>query len=159
MKRSWLNREQNKNQEMGTLTDRVIPPGLKDKIRILVVEDNVLNQKLADFMLRDWDFQHDICSNGKQAIDLLKINTYDLILMDIQMPEMNGYEATTYIREELKLGVPIIATTSHSSPGEREKCLLSGMTDYLTKPIKEVELYNLVTNYLFSTVVENIENK
>jgi CheY-like chemotaxis protein len=140
-------------------TDRIIPPGLKDKIRILVVEDNLLNQKLAGFMLDGWGFQYDICSNGKQAIEHLKLNSYDLILMDIQMPEMNGYETTKYIREELKLGMPIIATTSYSSTEEREKCLLSGMTDYLTKPIKEEELYNLVTNYLFTTVVENIENK
>jgi len=89
----------------------------------------------------------------------LKTRTYELVLMDIQMPEMNGYEASMAIRSELKLGIPIIATTSHSSPDERERCLGCGMTDYLAKPIKEVELYNLVTNYLFSTVVENIENK
>src|SRR5687768_8684900 len=119
------------------LTDRVIPRELKEKIRILVVEDNLLNQKLASFMLRDWGFQYDISANGKQAIENLKINHYDLILMDIQMPEMNGYEATVYIRDQLKLGIPIIATTSHSSQEERERCLMSGMTDYLTKPIKE----------------------
>jgi CheY-like chemotaxis protein len=141
------------------LTDRVIPPEFKNKIRILVVEDNMLNQKLAAFMLKGWGFKYDICSNGKQALERLKVDTYDLILMDIQMPEMDGYEATRVIREELKLGVPIIATTSHASPGEREKCLLHGMTDYLTKPIKEEELYNLVTNYLFTTVVENVDNK
>jgi CheY-like chemotaxis protein len=141
------------------LTDRIIPKELKPKIRVLVVEDNLLNQKLAGFMLKGWGFQYDICANGKQAIENLKINHYDLILMDIQMPEMNGYETTVYIRDRLKLGMPIIATTSHSSQDERERCLMSGMTDYLTKPIKEEELYNLVTNYLFSTVVENIENK
>jgi CheY-like chemotaxis protein len=141
------------------ITDRVIPKELKEKIRILVVEDNLLNQKLAGFMLKDWGFQYDISANGKQAIENLKINHYDLILMDIQMPEMNGYETTVYIRDKLKLGMPIIATTSHSSTEERERCLMSGMTDYLTKPIKEEELYNLVTNYLFSTVVENVENK
>lgn len=144
---------------MVTTTDRVIPVELKEKIRILVVEDNLLNQKLAGFMLRSWGFKYDICSNGKLAIEKLRLNTYDLILMDIQMPEMNGYEATVYIRNEMKLGMPIIATTSHSSAEERERCLTAGMTDYLTKPVKEVELYNLVTNYLFSTVVENVENR
>lgn len=141
------------------VTDRVIPADLKDKIRILVVEDNLLNQKLAGFMLSDWGFAHDICSNGSQALDMLKQHSYDLVLMDIQMPVMNGYEATVYIRNEMKLGMPVIATTSHSSSDERARCLTAGMTDYITKPIKEVELFNLVTNYLFTTVVENLENR
>jgi CheY-like chemotaxis protein len=110
-------------------------------------------------MLKDWGYQFDICSDGKQAIEALQKYPYDLVLMDIQMPVVNGYEASIFIRNELKRGIPIIATTSHSSVQERERCLSCGMTDYLAKPIKEVELYNLVTNYLFSTVVENIENK
>src|SRR5688500_13649824 len=101
-------------------TDRVIPPEFKAKIRILVVEDNLLNQKLAGFMLKSWDFLYDVCANGREAVETLKTKQYDLVLMDIQMPEMNGYEATVYIRSQLKLGMPIIATTSHSSPDERE---------------------------------------
>jgi CheY-like chemotaxis protein len=141
------------------VTDRVIPQELKDKIKILVVEDNILNQKLAGFMIKKWGFQYDICENGKLAIENPNLNKYDLILMDIQMPEMNGYETTQYIREHLKLGVPIIAMTSHVMPGEREKCLSFGMTDYISKPIREEEFYNLITNYLFVTVVENAENK
>jgi CheY-like chemotaxis protein len=139
------------------ITDRKIPDTLKRKIRILVVEDNQLNQKLVGFMLDDWGFYHDLAVNGKEALKLLEENEYDLILMDISMPVMDGYEATRYIRDVLKLGVPVIATTSNASDKEREKCLSSGMTDYLTKPIRSVELYNLVTNYLFTTVVENIE--
>jgi CheY-like chemotaxis protein len=141
------------------LTDRVIPEDLKGKIKILVVEDNPLNQKLAAFMLANWGFKHDICSNGKQALERIRLNTYDLILMDIQMPEMDGYDTTRYIRTELELGLPIIAMTSQVVPGEREKCLVAGMNDYIEKPIKEEQLYNLIINYLFSTVVENIENK
>lgn len=141
------------------LTDRVIPPELKDRIRILVVEDNLLGRKLAAFMLKNWGFHFDVCANGKLAIDQLKINKYDLILMDVQMPEMNGYEATRYIRKEMELGLPIIAMTSHASEEERSRCLSSGMNDYLTKPIKEEELYNLTVNYLFTTVVQNQENK
>ena len=92
------------------LTDRKIPQEYKDRIRVLVVEDNVLNQKLAGFMIRDWGFRHDIAANGKLAVEQLKLNSYDLILMDIEMPEMNGYDCTRYIREEMKLGLPIIAT-------------------------------------------------
>jgi CheY-like chemotaxis protein len=141
------------------LTDRIIPPGLKKKIKILVVEDNPLNQKLAGFMLANWGYKYDICSNGRQALEYLKLNSYDLILMDIQMPEMNGYETTQYIRKNLELGLPIIAMTSQSSPHERERCLVNGLNDYIEKPIKEEELYNLIINYLFSTVVENIENR
>jgi CheY-like chemotaxis protein len=141
------------------ITDRQIPETLKRKIRILVVEDNLLNQKLAAFMLDDWGFHYDLALNGKAALDLLKEKEYDLILMDIIMPEMNGYETTHYIREKMKLGIPIIATTSNASEHEREKCLSEGMTDYLTKPIRSVQLYNLVTNYLFTTVVENVDNR
>lgn len=139
------------------ITDRIIPQEIKDKIKILVVEDNLLNQKLAGFMLRDWGLKYDICANGKSALEKLKANTYDLILMDIQMPELNGHETTEHIRKKLKLGLPIIAMTAHAMPGEKEKCLSVGMTDYISKPLNEVELFNLITNYLFSSVVKTEE--
>lgn len=138
-------------------TDRVIQNELKAKIKILVVEDNLLSRKLLGFMFKHWGYRFDECSNGKLAIENIRLHKYDLILMDIQMPEMNGHETTGYIRKNLKLGLPIIAMTSHSNPEEREKCLLSGMNDYIAKPINEEELYNLVTNYLFTTVVLNRE--
>ncbi len=144
-------------QNSEIVTDRVIPQSLKDKIKILVVEDNRLNQKLAGFMLKEWGFKYDISANGKKALEALKSNTYDLILMDIQMPEMNGTETAEYIRKKLKLGLPIIAMTAHAMPGEKEKCLEMGMTDFITKPINEIELYNLITNYLFSSVVKTEE--
>lgn len=138
-------------------TDRVIQDELKAKIKILVVEDNLLSRKLLGFILKNWGYKYDECSNGKLAIENIIIHNYDLILMDIQMPEMNGHETTIYIRKNLKLGLPIIAMTSHSNIEERENCLLSGMNDYIAKPINEEELYNLVTNYLFTTVVLNKE--
>ncbi|MBC7695324.1 MAG: response regulator [Burkholderiales bacterium] len=141
------------------ITDRVIPKELKEKINILVVEDNLLGRKLIGFLLKKWGFHYDICANGKLALENLKLNKYDLILMDIQMPEMNGHETSKYIREKLKLGLPIIAMTSHATEEERKKCLISGMVDYIAKPIVEEELYNLTVNYLFTTVVENLENK
>jgi len=140
-------------------TDRVIPDELKDKIKILVVEDNLMSRKLAAFVLKNWGYKYDECTNGKQALENIKLDKYDLILMDIQMPEMDGYETTRYIRKKLELGLPIIAMTSHSDPGERERCLSAGMNDYIAKPIKEEELYNIITNYLFTTVVLNPENK
>ncbi len=121
---------------------------VESSMKILVVEDNILNQKLAGFMLKDWGFNFDICSNGKLAVEKLKTDNYHLILMDIQMPEMNGYEATEFIRDHLKLTIPIIAMTAHALPGEREKCVGFGMTDYISKPIKEVDLRNLITKYM-----------
>lgn len=122
---------------------------MKDKIKILVVDDNFLNQKLVSFMLNDWGFEYDLCSNGKLAIEKLKLNRYDLILMDIQMPEMDGYEATKFIRQDMKLGLPIIAMTAQVFEGEMEKCLSKGMSNYITKPIKELELYMLIVSSLY----------
>lgn len=120
----------------------------KNKARVLVAEDNILNQKLAGFMLNDWGIGYDICSNGKQAIEKLENNDYQLILMDIQMPEMNGYETTEFIRKQLNIKVPIIAMTAHALPDEKTKCLSFGMTDHISKPINETELYNLITKYI-----------
>lgn len=118
------------------------------KNKILIVEDNILNQKLAGFILKDMGYDHVICGNGKLAIDELNRNHYDLILMDIQMPEMNGYDTTIYIREQMKLNIPIIAMTAHALPGEKEKCISFGMTDYISKPINDVELSRLIAKYL-----------
>ncbi|HEV7231214.1 MAG TPA: ATP-binding protein [Bacteroidia bacterium] len=120
------------------------------RIRILVVEDNLLNQKLAGFILKEWGFQFDIAANGKIALEKLRESNYDLILMDLQMPELNGYDTTLVIRQDLKLTIPIIAMTAHALPGEKEKCLTLGMTDYLSKPINEIELFDLLTKHLFT---------
>ncbi len=123
-------------------------PFTKHNVKILVVEDNIMNQKLAGFMLNDWGFDHDICNNGKTALEKIKNNNYDLILMDIQMPGMNGYETTEVLRTQLKLHLPIIAMTAHALPGEKEKCISHGMTDHISKPINENELFNLITKHL-----------
>jgi len=141
------------------ITDRIIPQDIKEKIKILVVEDNLLCRKLIMFLLKNWGFQHDVCANGKLAIENIKLNKYDLILMDIRMPEMDGYETAKCIRGEMGLGLPIIAITSHSSDEERSRCLIAGIDDYITKPLKEEELYNIAVNYLYTAVVENKENK
>jgi CheY-like chemotaxis protein len=135
------------------ITDK-IPAEQKEKIRILIVEDNALNQKLAAYMIRDWGFTCDVCENGRKALEQMAEHQYDLVLMDIQMPEMNGYETTRYIRSELKSSVPIIATTAHASGAEKKKCLEAGMTDYLIKPIRGAELNDMLVNYLFSTIAD-----
>jgi signal transduction histidine kinase/CheY-like chemotaxis protein len=139
---------ENMEEEVKTETEKIEKVNVEDKVHVLVVEDNLLNQKLAGLMLKDLGFDFDICGNGKLAVEKLKAKTYNLILMDIQMPEMNGYETTDYIRHELKLTLPIIAMTAHAMPGEREKCISFGMTDYISKPIKELDLNNILSKYI-----------
>jgi signal transduction histidine kinase/CheY-like chemotaxis protein len=136
------------SENTGTKTEITQKLRMDSNVKVLVVEDNILNQKLAAFILKDWGFEYDICNNGKLATEKLKTSTYHIILMDIQMPEMNGYETTIYIREQLKLSTPVIAMTAHALPGEREKCLSFGMTDYIAKPIKELDLKNLISKYM-----------
>lgn len=131
-----------------TLPEKINHAVTNDKIKILIVEDNLLNQKLAAFMLTDFGYAFDICGNGKLAVDKLEQDVYDLVLMDIQMPEMDGYEATGVIRKKLKLNIPIVAMTAHAMPGEKDKCLGFGMTDYISKPIKETDLHNLIIKYI-----------
>jgi two-component system CheB/CheR fusion protein len=100
-------------------------------IKILVVEDIALNQLLMRTLLDDFNFKSDFAGNGKIAIEKLKNNSYDIILMDLQMPEMNGFEATEYIRNTMKSQVPIIALTADVTTVDLEKCTTVGMNDYL----------------------------
>jgi signal transduction histidine kinase/CheY-like chemotaxis protein/HPt (histidine-containing phosphotransfer) domain-containing protein len=117
------------------------------KVSILVVEDNEINQNLIKHLFNNWHLNFDLANNGKEAINKLKAGKYDLILMDIQMPAMDGYTATREIRENLKLDTPIIAMTAHAMAGEREKCLSYGMNEYISKPIREAQLHKLVDQF------------
>ena len=110
--------------------------------KVLVVEDMELNQLLMRTLLDDFGFECDITANGKLAIEKLQTKTYDIILMDLQMPEMNGFEATEYIRKKLKLQIPIIALTADVTTVDVEKCKAVGMNDYLAKPVDERLLYS-----------------
>ena len=113
-------------------------------INILVVEDNEVNQKVASSLLKKKGWKVDIACNGKEALRILKTSDYDLILMDVQMPVLDGMKTTGIIREyESPKGkrTPIIAMTAHVLKGDREKCLEAGMDDYLSKPINPEELY------------------
>jgi len=114
-------------------------------IRILVVEDNEMNQSLLRHLLTGWRLSFDMVHNGIEALEKLRNRTFDLVLMDIQMPGMDGYTATQEIRTKLKLQTPVLAMTAHAFPGEREKCLSYGMNEYIAKPIKEKELLGLIT--------------
>ena len=116
------------------------------QLHILLVEDNPANQKLATYILRDRGHLVEIAGDGQEAIYLTQQNRYDVILMDVQMPGMNGLEATTAIRKRDDGGrrVPIIAMTAHAMKGDRERCLAGGMDGYLSKPINAAEMIGLV---------------
>jgi len=116
-------------------------------LKVLVVDDNAINQTLMKHLLLQWNIDFDIASNGLEAVEYLRKENCDLVLMDLQMPQMDGYTAVQQIREELKLDIPIIAMTAHALPGEREKCLSRGMNEYISKPIKEEELFKLITTF------------
>ena len=118
-----------------------------DGIKILVVEDNEINQNLVRHLFTSWNLSFDISSNGKEAIDRLQQHSYNIILMDIQMPEMDGYTAVQVIRQTLRLDTPVIAMTAHAMPGEREKCLSYGMNEYISKPIKQEQLLQLIAQF------------
>ncbi len=112
------------------------------KIKVLVVEDLALNQLLIKIIIADFGFELDIANNGKIAVEKLQKNHYDIVLMDLQMPEMNGFEATSYIRNKLKSQIPIIALTADVTTVDIEKCKKAGMNDYISKPIDEKLLYS-----------------
>ena len=119
--------------------------------KILMVEDNPLNQQLGFHIFKRWGYEVDIADNGQIAIDKLKNGVYDLILMDIQMPVMDGNDATKYIRENLgeKSAIPIIALTAHATLGEEQRCLDNGMDDYLSKPFDSQKLLEKIHTNLF----------
>jgi PAS domain S-box-containing protein len=118
--------------------------------KILVVEDNPMNQKVAGIMLRQMGFSSDIAESGQEAIDILSETLYDLVLMDIQMPDMDGVEATRHIRNsdsEMR-HVPVIALTANAMKGDRERYLDAGMNGYLAKPVQPDELLSEIRQHL-----------
>ena len=127
-------------------------------IKILVVEDMALNQLLMKTILDDFNFECDIADNGKIAIEKLQANSYDIILMDLQMPVMNGFEATKYIRNEMKSSIPIIALTADVTTMDLEKCKSIGMNDYASKPIDEKILYKKIVDLIKKNPPLKIEN-
>ncbi len=117
-------------------------------LRILVAEDNPINQKLAQRILQKYGYTPSIVDNGLEAVHALDQHTYDLVLMDVQMPEMDGYEATKVITERFGGSRPfIIAMTANAMEGDREKCLQAGMDDYVSKPIQLEQLLALFKEY------------
>jgi PAS domain S-box-containing protein len=126
-----------------------VEPDIDQVLNILLVEDNLLNQILAKKVLNDWKWNVEVAENGAVAIEKLGKNNFDLVLMDIQMPEMDGYEATKLIRTSFdppKSDIPIIAMTAHALAGEAEKCLNIGMDDYISKPFDKKVLYSKIVS-------------
>ncbi|MEO8405204.1 MAG: ATP-binding protein [Chitinophagaceae bacterium] len=123
-----------------------------ENTHILVVEDNEINQSLVEHLFKNWQLSFDMVNNGRKAVDILQTKKYDLILMDIQMPEMDGYTATKEIRDQLRLTTPIVAMTAHALSGEREKCLAAGMDEYISKPIREDQLYRMIVQFTQANV-------
>ncbi len=140
---------------MGLLSERTTEHANNDQaagqtvsqLRVLLAEDNRVNQRLAIAILEKHGHLVDLAHNGRQAVLMFQQNHYDVILMDVQMPEMDGYQATHDIRQlQTKLGqrVPIIALTAHAGPADRNRCLAAGMDEYLAKPIRAQELFDLI---------------
>jgi PAS domain S-box-containing protein len=121
-----------------------------DGLRVLVAEDNAVNQKLIVRLLEKRGHRVTLAGNGREAVDAAERESFDLVLMDMQMPEMDGFEATAMIRvRERQSGqhLPIVALTAHAMKGDREKCLAGGMDDYLSKPIQPAELEEVLRRY------------
>jgi two-component system, sensor histidine kinase and response regulator len=119
-------------------------------LRVLLAEDNPVNQRLAVRLLEKRGHRVTVAGNGREALEALERESFDLVFMDVQMPEMDGMEATAAIRDKEKgtgQHQPIIALTAHAMTGDREKCLAGGMDGYLTKPIRSQQLEQVLEQY------------
>jgi CheY-like chemotaxis protein/HPt (histidine-containing phosphotransfer) domain-containing protein/anti-sigma regulatory factor (Ser/Thr protein kinase) len=131
------------------VTRHSISEKIRQGLRVLLVEDHPVNQKLSVILLQKAGYSVDTAENGIRALELVKKEKYVLILMDVQMPEMDGYEATGAIRklEGSERHTPIIAMTAGAMKGDRERCLEAGMDDYVSKPLKPAELFEVLDKW------------
>lgn len=137
--------------ETGSAPRQIVPLSNAQGVRILLAEDNAVNQKLALRLLSKHGFDVAAVTTGQQALDALASDRYDLVLMDVQMPELDGLEATRRLRqrEGTEGGhVPVIAMTAHAMMGDRERCMAAGMDGYITKPIQIDTLLAAITDSL-----------
>ncbi len=137
-------------EDKSVISKDALKPVNPGKMRLLLVEDGRVNQMVAIKLLEDRGHNVTLATNGREAVEILAKTSFDAILMDIQMPAMNGYEATAVIRQrEVATGnhVPIIAMTANAMKGDREQCIASGMDDYISKPVHSAHLYAIVEKY------------
>ena len=132
----------------------------RDRIRILVAEDNLVNQKVSAKILRKLGFRCEVAADGIEALEACRTSHFDLVLMDCQMPEMDGFEATREIRRRERGGsghIPIVAMTANAMKGDREMCLEAGMDDYLAKPVNPQELESIILYWLHESGEDEVE--
>ncbi len=146
--------KKNKESLVGKPTTKVpLIPRQGTAKAILVAEDNEVNQKVVVSFLKKWNYQVDVAEDGKKALEMFKQKHYDLVLMDVHMPELDGYDTTKAIRKDLNVAksqVPIIAMTASALKGEAERCYAAGMDDYIFKPFDKHVLYEKIVRYTSS---------
>jgi CheY-like chemotaxis protein len=131
------------------------------KVRVLLAEDNLVNQKVALIMLKKMGIEADVVATGVEALDALVGVSYDLVLMDCQMPEMDGFEAARRIRERERGSrrLPVVAMTANAMMGDRERCLEAGMDDYIPKPVRVDALHHALSRWLPAGAVPTLGGK
>jgi len=144
--------DREESTEKRIVTQYSVREGMKHSVRILLAEDNPVNQKLAKMMLTKAGYQVEVANNGREAVEKYTKapEAFDLIFMDIQMPEMDGMKATKAIRDRGFGTVPIVAMTAHAMKGDREKCLQEGMDDYIPKPVKRELVFEMLEKWVLN---------
>ena len=138
-----------KNDEPDVLDKKRLDTDKFKNVKILLVEDNSINQQVAEGILEQYGYKITIANNGKEALDIISNNNFDAVLMDIQMPVMDGYEATKRLRANLKFkDLPVIAMTAHAMEKDRDLCIKAGMNDYVTKPIDQEKLFSVLSHWI-----------
>ena len=134
-------------KDLPSTDEYTIEDNTLENVQILLVEDNEMNQLFARTILEEWGTIVDLAEDGRIAVDKVRNNAYDVILMDMQLPHMNGLEATRVIRNELESNLPIIALTANAIKGDQDRCIEAGMDDYISKPFEPTKLFNKIRKY------------
>lgn len=155
-----MNVEKQKNDVQTRINTPSTQSQMNKNLRILLAEDNIVNQKVAQGMLQKLGYHADTVANGLEAIKALEMLPYDLVLMDVQMPDMDGFEATRLVRNPrstvLNHEIPIVAMTAHAMKGDKERCLETGMNDYIAKPVSLQSMMQLLEKW--QNILENETN-
>ena len=154
-----LGEKKDETEKPKIVTQYSVREDMKHSVSVLLTEDNPVNQKLAKLMLTKAGYQVEVANNGREAVEQISSSPqdFDLVFMDIQMPEMNGMEATQAIRSKGFDTIPIVAMTAHAMKGDREMCLEAGMNDYMTKPIKRETVFKMIEKWVFDREKHDFE--